>query len=433
MPKLIVQQGHFERGEIEITKGELLIGRDDDCDIKIPDGQVSRHHAKLIFDGKKTTLVDLGSYNGSYLNWNPIDEKSDVKHLDVIQIGKNVFVYNEDENVVEITVDEQDEFKTGEFFTFEFLRNLCSRIELNVAKVFKGKEDVIRNVLVCMLADGHILIEDRPGVGKSILAQALAKSINGSYKRIQFTPDMLPSDIVGISIYQDDTKDFKFIPGPIFGNIILADEINRTTPRTQSGLLECMNDAVVTVDGKSQVLPRPFFVMATQNPSGHQGTYPLPEAQLDRFLMKINVGYPTPEVELEILESQATRHPINDISYVAYALDIVKCCALVRKVHVSDAIKDLIIKIVNATREHPAVVEGVSPRGSLALMRASQALAAYYGRRYVMPADIKEIAIPVMSHRIQMKLRAQSDFVSTDDLVMDIVNSYSDDFKEEDS
>ncbi len=432
MPKLIVQQGYYQRGEFDIHKGDTFIGRDEKCDIMIPDGQVSRQHTKITFDGQEATIEDLQSFNGTFLNWTPVEGKHSLKHLDVIQICKNVFVYNETDEVVEEEPEalSGERFKTSEVFTFEFLRELAHKVELNVQKVFKGKPEVVRNVILCMLADGHVLLEDAPGVGKSVLAQAVAKSIQGAFKRIQFTPDMLPSDIIGISVYNEQAREFKFIPGPIFGNIILADEINRTTPRTQAALLECMNDAVVTVDGKPQVLPKPFFVISTQNPVHHHGTYPLPEAQLDRFLMRLTIGYPEGDTEFEILSSQVDSHPLNQITYVAKALDIVQCAALVRKVHVSDPVKEYVVNIARETREHPALTAGVSPRASLALMRAGQALAAYSGRRYVVPADIRELAVPVLAHRVHLKLRAQTEFENTAEVIKEIVKKVPDDVDE---
>ncbi len=410
MPKLIVQQGYSVKSDLEIDEGETVIGRDPACGFVIPDGEVSRQHARIIREGDKVFLEDLDSINGTFLNSAPITGRQPLKHSDIVQVCGNVFVFNE-EKAVEDQADRQQ--RTAEFYTLPFLKRTINLIERNVEQVFMGKEIVIRNVLLCLLADGHALIEDAPGVGKSILAQSIAKSIHGIYKRIQFTPDMLPSDISGISMYDDKEREFRFIPGPIFGNIILADEINRTTPRTQSSLLECMTDSVVTIDGTPHVLPKPFFVMATQNPLEYHGTYPLPEAQLDRFLMRIGIGYPTEAVERQILGSQTRMHPINTITYVARAMDIVQCQALVRQVHVSDKVKDFIIAIAHATRNHPALSTGVSPRASLALMRASQALAAYHSRDYVLPKDVRELAPPVLAHRINLKLRAQNQFPDT--------------------
>ncbi len=432
MSKLIAQQGYYHRGEFEVHKGNTFVGRDDNCDIMIPDGQISRRHAKISYDGQKAFLEDLESFNGTFLNWVPVEGRKPLKHLDVIQICTNVFVYNDTDEVVEDEPVEErgGRHRTTEVFTLEYLREMAHKIERNVQIVFKGKPEVVRNVILCMLADGHVLLEDAPGVGKSILAQAVAKSIHGGFKRIQFTPDMLPSDIIGISVYNESDKGFRFIPGPIFGNVILADEINRTTPRTQAALLECMNDAVVTVDGKPQVLPKPFFVMSTQNPAHHHGTYPLPEAQLDRFLMKLSIGYPDPATEHEILESQTESHPLNKITYVAKAIDIVQFTALVRGVHVALPVRDFIVNLATATRKHPALTGGVSPRGSLALMRAGQALAAYSGRRYVVPADIRELAVPTLAHRVHLKLRAQTEFEDTCEVIAEIVRSIPDDAEE---
>ena len=265
MPKLIVQQGNYEAGgEINLEK-EMFIGRDEGCDIVLPDGLVSRQHARLKVDGSKAFVEDLSSYNGTFLNWIPIVEKSQLKHLDVLQIGKNVFVYA-DGDMQEGQIDgERPESTVG--FTIEFLRNTVHKIEQNVQQVFKGKNDIVRNVLLCMLADGHVLVEDSPGVGKTILAQALAKSIQGSFKRIQFTPDMLPSDIIGISIYHEDTKDFKLIPGPIFGNIILADEINRTTPRTQSSLRSQRSDPSTSSNNNRRSAPISPLAASRSGPS----------------------------------------------------------------------------------------------------------------------------------------------------------------------
>jgi MoxR-like ATPase len=329
MPKLIVQQGYYERSEIELKKDQFIIGRDPGCDLPIPDGEVSRQHSRILLENGKYSIEDLNSYNGTFLNWTPVTGRQQLKHLDVLQICKNVFVYN-DSSPVEVEDALPNKPNTQESYTAEFLRETVQRIQQNIEKVFMGKPRVVRNVLLCLLADGHVLIEDAPGLGKSILAQAVAKSVQGTYKRIQFTPDMLPSDITGITLYDDKMREFRFVPGPIFGNVILADEINRTTPRTQSSLLECMSEAVVTIDGTAHVLPKPFFVVATQNPSHYHGTYPLPEAQLDRFLMRLSIGYPDQAVEKEILSSQMKSHPISAITYVARTMDLVQCQALVR-------------------------------------------------------------------------------------------------------
>ena len=418
MPKLIVQQGYSERSEIDIKSGDTIMGRDQSCDLIIPDSEVSRQHARLNCDDAQVTIEDMNSINGTFLNWAPISGKQRLKHLDVLQICKNVFVYIDSGDVDEVT---QAGRQTQEVFTLEFLCDMVQRLQENIERVFMGKPEVTRNIILVMLADGHALIEDTPGVGKSILAQAMAKSIQGAYKRIQFTPDMLPADVTGISVFDAKQQDFRFVPGPIFGNIILADEINRATPRTQSSLLECMSDAVVTIDGNAHVLPKPFFVVATQNPSHHHGTYPLPEAQLDRFLMRLSIGYPDQAVERDILSSQMRSHPISGITYVTKAMDIVQCQALVRQVHVADPVKDYIIRIADATRCHPALTTGVSPRASLALMRASQALAACSARSYVVPSDVRELAVNVLAHRVPLRLRAQTEIDSAAQVIEDIL------------
>lgn len=425
MPTLTAQKGYDKSIEIDLQEGKFTIGRDPTCDFVIDKGDVSRRHACIEFTDGFGYLEDLNSSNGTFLNSVPIKKKTPLKHMDVVQIGKNVFVYNDADNSPPDTdtIGLKTIQKSSEFYTFEFVTHVISKLESNIGIVFKGKPTVVRNLILCMMADGHILIEDAPGVGKSILAQTLAKSIQGTYKRIQFTPDMLPADITGVSIYNEKLHDFTFVPGPIFGNIILADEINRTTPRTQSSLLECMSESVITIDGNTHVLPKPFFVVATQNPSDYHGTYPLPEPQLDRFLMKISIGYPSMDAEKDIITSQLNRHPIVDISYVVKSMDILQCHALIRQVHISEPIKDYIVKIVDATRKHPALATGCSPRASLALMRVSQGLAAYNGRSYVIPKDIIELAEPVLAHRVSLKLRAQGEWQSTSDVLKEIISS----------
>ena len=421
MPKLIVQQGYNERSEIEIVRGEMIVGRDPACQLVLPDGEVSRQHAKLLLDDQGVVRIeDLGSYNGTFLNWTPVSGQAVLKHLDVLQICKNVFVFIDSGSAADDS--SSGRHKTQEIYTVEFLRELVRTIQANVERVFMGKSKTVRDVLLCLLADGHVLIEDAPGVGKTILAQAVAKSIQGTFKRIQFTPDMLPADITGITVFEEKSREFRFIPGAIFGNLILADEINRATPRTQSSLLECMSDAVVTIDGTAHVLPKPFFVIATQNPSHFHGTYPLPEAQLDRFLMRLSIGYPDVTVERSILTSQVRSHPISGITYVAKTMDLVQCQAVVRSVHVAEPVKDYIVKIAHATRAHPALAIGVSPRASLSLMRAAQALAACQGRRYVLPSDVRELAPQTLAHRVQIKLRAQTEVESSVQIIEEILN-----------
>lgn len=424
MPTFTIQQGYDKQREIDIQEGRTIIGRELDCDIIMNTGNCSRHHACVNRKGDKVLVEDLNSSNGTFVNSTPLTSKYELKHLDIIQIGEVVFIFKDaDAPAAILGRGPQNGQKTTEYYTFSFMAEVIKKLEENIGKVLKGKPEVIRNIIISLFADGHILIEDMPGVGKSVLGQALAKSIQGKYRRIQFTPDMLPSDIIGISIYNEETKEFNFMPGPIFGNIILADEINRTTPRTQSSLLECMSESSITIDGKSHVLPKPFFVIATQNPSDYHGTYPLPEPQLDRFLMRISIGYPTQEIEKEILTSQIQRHPLHDISYVVKAMDIMQCQSLIRQVFISEPLKDYIVNLVEETRKHPALTGGCSPRASLALMRVGQSLAAYYERDYVIPRDIRELAVPVLSHRIFLKPGSRGKWESTADVVNEILDS----------
>lgn len=424
MPTFNVQEGYSKRREIKLEEGELVIGRDPQvCGFVLNESNVSRAHAKVVFRNKRVLIEDLQSQNGTYVNSSPISKPCELKHMDIVQIGRNVLVFNDNDPPSELeSLRSKSLDETGCFFSLDLVNQTVKKIEANMKTVFKGKPEVMRSLIVCLFADGHILVEDVPGVGKSMLAQALAKSIRGAYKRIQFTPDMLPSDITGVSIYDERGKQFNFMPGPIFGNIILADEINRTTPRTQSSLLECMSESAVTIDGHPHVLPKPFYVVATQNPSDYHGTYPLPEPQLDRFLMRISIGYPDMASEKEILTSQMNRHPLNDISYVVEAMDIVQCQARVRAVHVSDPVKDYIVRLSDTTRAHPALSVGCSPRASLALMRLSQSLAAYYGRDYVLPRDVTELAVPALSHRVILKQRARGEWNSATDVIRDIVS-----------
>ncbi len=420
MPTFTLQESFGRKStEIELNKEIIMIGRDYDCDIVLNSRDVSRKHAKVVNRDGKTVIEDLSSSNGTFVNSRPIEAPCELKHLDRIQISSSVFVYNDPDNFAERGIDEAN----PNFYSFDFMHDVIGKLEENIGKVFKGKPEITRNVLISLLADGHVLLEDTPGVGKSILAQALSKSIQGTYKRIQFTPDLLPSDILGMNIYDEVSKGFNFLPGPIFGNIILADEINRTTPRTQSSLLEAMSESVVTIDGVPRVLPKPFFVIATQNPDDYHGTYPLPEPQLDRFLMRLSIGFPSAQTELEILSSQVQGHPLKDISYVVKSIDIVQCQALVRRVHISPAIMEYIVKIAEATRNHPALTNGCSPRASLALMHVSQALAAYNRREYVIPHDVREMALPVLGHRISLKLRYHGEWNGTADVLKEIIEA----------
>lgn len=272
----------------------------------------------------------------------------------------------------------------------------------NINKVMIGKEEVITLSLVALLARGHVLLEDVPGVGKTMLVRTLAKSLDCDFKRIQFTPDLLPSDVTGVSIYNPKEMEFEFRGGPILGNVILADEINRTSPKTQSALLEAMEEKSVSVDGRTISLNQPFFVMATQNPIEYEGTYPLPEAQLDRFILKLKMGYPTFSEEIELLEKTSKNHPIETIESVLSREELILIQEEVNEVYIDNTIQNYIVNIVNRTREKPTSYLGVSPRGSIALMKAAKAFAYIYGRDYVLPDDVKYLAPFVLAHRIIM-------------------------------
>ncbi|MFA7567446.1 MAG: MoxR family ATPase [Alkalispirochaeta sp.] len=279
-------------------------------------------------------------------------------------------------------------------------QNYCRRIVDNAARVVVGKRPALELMTVAILAEGHILLEDVPGLGKTLMAKALAVSMGGSFRRIQFTPDLLPADVTGFSVYDQKSGDFVFHPGPVMANVLLADEINRTIPRTQASLLESMAEFQVTVDNRTITLPRPFFVIATQNPIEMDGTFPLPEAQLDRFLMRVDLGYPSRDEEVAILERFQLEDPLDELSAVVSPEDIVAMQQMRRRVTVSSDIKRYIADIVAATRSHGKVRFGVSPRGSLGLMKAAQGLALVRERDYVVPDDIQELAVPVLKHRI---------------------------------
>lgn len=293
----------------------------------------------------------------------------------------------------------------------------------NVEKVLVGKRNAIELALISLICEGHVLIEDRPGVGKTSLVSAIAKSIDCSFKRIQFTPDVLPSDITGFSVYNPKTGEFEYRPGSIMSQIILADEINRTSPKTQASLLEVMEENQVTVDGVTYKLPKPFMVLATQNPVEYVGTYPLPEAQLDRFFMKISLGYPTIGEESYILTRFQYSNPLDTLEAVARSSDIISLQEEVKKVYVDKGLNRYIVEIVNSTRRHPDVSLGSSPRGSLSLFRAAQAWALYNERDYVIPDDIKKMAFPVLSHRIILKQEAKLKKVKVEDILASILDS----------
>jgi len=285
---------------------------------------------------------------------------------------------------------------------------IVSQLQRSIARAIYGKEDAIQLALITLLSRGHLLIEDVPGVGKTTLAQALAKSFHCSFQRIQFTSDLLPNDVIGVSVYNPESREFEFRSGPIFANVVLADEINRTTPRTQSALLEAMNEAQVTVDGKTMKLPHPFLVIATQNPVEHHGTYPLPESQLDRFFMRIKMGYPSPETEREILRKRAHNDALEALEPVADVSDVLEMQEAVTRVKVDASLHDYALEIVNRTRKTDQLALGVSPRGTLMLQRAAQARAFLDGRDFCLPDDFKQLAVAVFAHRVIASARHAS-------------------------
>ena len=301
------------------------------------------------------------------------------------------------------------------------VQTICNRILNNIEKVIVGKRQTIQFALISLLCQGHLLIEDVPGVGKTMLARSLAKSLGLSFRRIQFTPDMLPSDITGVSIFNQVTREFEFRAGPILAQIVLADEINRATPKTQAALLEAMEERQITVDGVTHYLPSPFLVLATQNPIEYEGTFPLPEAQLDRFFMRIQLGYPAFEDEMRILDDQKFHHPIIDLEQVVDANVIIEMQETIKQVFVANPIKRYIIGLIRQTREQSEVYLGSSPRGSLALYRAGQAKAALEGRTYVIPDDIKALAGAILSHRIILSPTGRLHDLSQADVIQAIL------------
>ncbi|KGR76035.1 AAA family ATPase [Ureibacillus manganicus] len=292
----------------------------------------------------------------------------------------------------------------------------------NIEKVMIGKREVAQLSVIAMLAGGHVLLEDVPGVGKTMMVRALAKSMGLEFKRIQFTPDLLPSDVIGVSIYNPKTLQFEFRPGPILGNIILADEINRTSPKTQSALLESMEEASISIDGQTIQIPKPFFVMATQNPIEYEGTYPLPEAQLDRFMLKIRMGYPTPQEEVEVLRRAENKQPITTLDSVISLDELLELQEEVKAVYVEDSIKAYIVQIARATRKVSEVYLGVSPRASIALMKASQAFAKMNNRDYVIPDDVQYLVPYVFAHRIILRPEARYDGITQEAILNRIIN-----------
>jgi MoxR-like ATPase len=292
----------------------------------------------------------------------------------------------------------------------------------NLEKVIVGKRHPIELIVISLLCQGHALIEDVPGVGKTVLARSLAKSLGCTFKRLQFTPDMLPSDVTGVSVYDQAKREFEFRPGPIFAQVVLIDEINRATPKTQAALLEAMEERQVTVDGKTHPLPSPFIVLATQNPIEYEGTFPLPEAQLDRFLLRVRLGYPNASDEIEILDRQQLRHPIETLKSVIKVAEIKEAMQEIKKIYVSEGIKRYAVELTNRTRQNEDIYLGASPRGSLALFRTGQAAAALDGRDYVLPDDIKRMVVPVLAHRIIVGPAARLRELSAEQIVQEIVD-----------
>lgn len=298
---------------------------------------------------------------------------------------------------------------------------LIQKIKDNIAKVIVGKEEIIDLSMVCVIAGGHMLLEDVPGTGKTVFARALAASVDSSFRRIQFTPDLLPSDVTGINFFNQKENNFIFRPGPVFSNIVLADEINRATPRTQSAMLECMEEKQVTIDGETKYLSSPFFVIATQNPVEIQGTFPLPEAQLDRFLIKTSMGYPDTKSGVDILKRFKEKNPLKELKPVAASEEICQAAEIYSRVRVSDDLLEYIVKIIEATRKHPNAHLGVSPRGSLALLKAVQVYALLKGRTFVTPDDIKAMAVPVLAHRIIARGLSAENVSAGEKIVSDVL------------
>ena len=302
-------------------------------------------------------------------------------------------------------------------------QEIAEKVIANVEKVIVGKHGEMQLALLALLRQGHLLIEDVPGVGKTMLAKSIARSVGCAFRRIQFTPDMLPSDVTGVSVFNQKTREFEFRPGPVMAQIVLTDEINRATPKTQSALLECMEERQVTVDGTTYLMARPFLVLATQNPIEYEGTFPLPEAQLDRFMMRISLGYPSAEDEIIMMDSQQYVHPVEEIGQVVDVEELLEAQETVKDIYVDDLVKEYIVAVVGETRKHPDVYLGASPRGSLALYKTSQARAALLGRDYVIPDDIKALAQVTLSHRLIISPSARIKNIDPRAVVEEIIGS----------
>jgi MoxR-like ATPase len=305
----------------------------------------------------------------------------------------------------------------------ETVHTIANRVIDNVEKVIIGKREQVEQTVIALLCQGHVLIEDVPGVGKTMLAKTIARSIGCTFHRIQFTPDMLPSDVTGVSVFNQQTRQFEFRPGPVMAQIVLTDEINRATPKTQSALLEAMEEKQVTVDGVTYPLQKPFLVLATQNPIEYEGTFPLPEAQLDRFMLRISLGYPLPAEEMRMLDLQQRVHPVDAVGQVISADELLQAQEAVKEVYIDDQVKEYIVELVNLSRKHPDIYLGASPRGSLALYKTAQAKAALEERNYVIPDDVKELAVAALAHRLIVSPAARIKNVDARFVVQEVIHS----------